>query len=83
MMRRKPAAKKAAAKKPAAKKKSGKMPAELLERFKKKSAGRTGGPAGDKQKAVPTKSKKKPGANAAGGREMKRASRMASKMKKK
>ena len=47
MMKRKPAAKKAAAKRPAAaaaakkivaKKKAGKMPAELLERFKGKSA---------------------------------------------
>ena len=38
MMNRRPAAKKAAAKKPAAKKSGKKMPPELLERFKKKSA---------------------------------------------
>ena len=45
-MKGKPPAKKAAAKKPAAKKGSGKMPPELLERFKKKSAAKK--PAGKK-----------------------------------
>ena len=51
MMKRKPAAKKTAAKKPAAKKKSGKMPPELLERFKGKSAAKKdGNTAGMKKK---------------------------------
>ena len=59
----KPAAKKAesAAKKPAAKKKSGKMPPELLERFKGKSAAKTeakGEKAGaDKKKGAPKDAK--------------------------
>ena len=61
MMKRKPVAKKAAAKKPAAKKKSGKMPPELLERFKGKSAAKAeakGEKAGaDKKKGAPKDAK--------------------------
>ena len=61
MMKRKPAGKKTAAKKPAAKKKSGKMPPELLERFKGKSAAKTeakGERAGaDKKKGAPKDAK--------------------------
>ena len=68
MMKRKPAGKKTAAKKPAAKKKSGKMPPELLERFKGKSAAKKKPPEKAKGKGV-----------SAGG--MKK--RMSSKMKKK
>ena len=61
MMKRKPVAKKAAAKKPAPKKKSGKMPPELLERFKGKSAAKAeakGEKAGaDKKKGAPKDAK--------------------------
>ena len=60
MMKRKPVAKKAVAKKPAAKK-SGKMPPELLERFKGKSAAKAeakGEKAGaDKKKGAPKDAK--------------------------
>ena len=68
MMKRKPAGKKTAAKKPAAKKKSGKMPPELLERFKGKSAAKKKPPEKAKGKGVSARGMKK---------------RMASKMKKK
>jgi hypothetical protein len=56
MQRKSAAAKKSAAKKPAAKKKSGKMPPELLERFKSKSASKNkdGNTAGMKKKGIPT-----------------------------
>ena len=64
-MKRKPAGKKPAAKKPAAKKKSGKMPPELLERFKKKSAKKDGNTAGMSKKGMPA-GKKAAKAEAAG-----------------
>ena len=50
MMKRKPAAKKAVAKKPAPDKKSGKMPAELLERFKGKEKSKPAAKKGEKKK---------------------------------
>ena len=53
MMKRKPAAK-TGGKKPVSKKKSGKMPPELLERFKKKSgAKKDGNTAGMKKGGMP------------------------------
>ena len=58
---KKPAAKKPAAKKPVAKKAAkGKMPPELLERFKKKSEGAKGKPAASKgsKKLPPALAKK-------------------------